>query len=251
MGTVIIEFSPTGGTDKVAQVIAQAWGGTGRVVDLTDPKTDFSACEVAPGDRVIIAMPVFGGTAPRVALERLGKIRGNGAACALVAVYGNRAFEHALADMGTVARSCGFTVVAGVAGVAEHSIARQFATDRPDAQDVTDLRGIAARIAEKGLGETAMPGGPSAKKGGDGGANMLLPKPTRDCTRCGACAAACPVEAIDPTTLQADLKSCIDCMRCVARCPAKARKVSGAALVAVGAMLRKACSERKEPELFI
>lgn len=48
---------------------------------------------------VIIAMPAFEGTAPQAALEWLGQIRGNGAACTLLCVYGNRAFEHTLVDI--------------------------------------------------------------------------------------------------------------------------------------------------------
>ncbi len=99
MSTVLIEFSPTGGTRKAAHVIAEAWGDTVETIDLTNPREDFSTCKIAPDDKVIIAMPAFEGTAPQVALERLKQIRGNGAACTLLCAYGNRAFEHALVDI--------------------------------------------------------------------------------------------------------------------------------------------------------
>ena len=39
-------------------------------------------------------------------------------------------------------------------------------------------------------------------------------------------------------------------MRCVSVCPHGARKVNGVMLATVGAMLKKVCSDRKEPELY-
>ena len=47
------------------------------------------------------------------------------------------------------------------------------------------------------------------------------------------------------------IKKCIGCMRCVKQCPHKARKVNGA-MVSIAAMaIKKACSVRKENELFL
>ena len=80
----------------------------------------------------------------------------------------------------------------------------------------------------------------------------MTPKPTKDCVKCGLCAAKCPVQAIDKNDPKnVDSKACISCMRCVSVCPHSARKVSGVMLAAVGAMLKKTCSERKECELYI
>lgn len=61
MSTVIIEFSPTGGTEKVARIIAGEWGRETTTIDLADSGNDFSASKINESDRVIIAMPVFGG----------------------------------------------------------------------------------------------------------------------------------------------------------------------------------------------
>lgn len=47
-----------------------------------------------------------------------------------------------------------------------------------------------------------------------------------------------------------DRDKCISCMRCVAVCPHKGRKVSPVILFAANLMLKKACSIRKENELF-
>lgn len=250
MSTVIIEFSPTGGTEKVARIIADEWGRETTTIDLADSGNDFSASKINENDHVVIALPVYGGSVPQVALDRLTQIDGNGAASVLLCVYGNRAFEHALADMQIAAEACGFRVVAGIAGVAEHSIARQYGAGRPDAADAERLRDFARQIAEKGAGLATMPGDASDRSGG-ASVNLLVPKPGRGCTRCEACVRLCPVGAIDPASLKADPRRCIDCMRCVSVCPSNARKPNAMALAAVGAALKKACSQRREPELFL
>lgn len=38
-----IMFSPTGGTQKVADIITGEWGQPVETIDLTDPKTNFDA----------------------------------------------------------------------------------------------------------------------------------------------------------------------------------------------------------------
>lgn len=140
MNVVEIIFSPTGGTEKVAHIIGGHWSKNTVKIDLCDSKIDFTSCNIAKDDMVLIAMPSFGGRAP---------------------------------------------------------------------------------------------------------------KPDKDCVRCGLCAEKCPVQAINPTDFRTDSKKCISCMRCVKHCRANARKVNGA-MVSIAAMaIRKACSTRKENELFL
>ena len=248
MNTLEIVFSPTGGTEKVADIICSSWKNNVVKIDLSDSKTDFSGCAIGKEDRVLIAMPSFGGRAPAVAIERLKKIAGNGAKCTLVCVYGNRAYEDTLAEMEDAAKECGFRVVAAVAAVAQHSIIPQFAANRPDASDEKQLAEFAQQIADKTESVASVPGNRPYKKAGGAG---LVPKPSKDCVKCGVCAKNCPVQAIDSVTLSADTKKCISCMRCVKQCPHNARKVNGA-MVSIAAMaIKKACSVRKENELFL
>ena len=140
MNVVEIIFSPTGGTEKVAHIIGGHWSKNTVKIDLCDSKIDFTSCNIAKDDMVLIVMPSFGGRAP---------------------------------------------------------------------------------------------------------------KPDKDCVRCGLCAEKCPVQAINPTDFRTDSKKCISCVRCVKHCRANARKVNGA-MVSIAAMaIRKACSTRKENELFL
>ena len=248
MNTVEIIFSPTGGTEKVADIICRCWSERPTKIDLSDPKADFSQYVINKDDNVLIAMPSFGGRAPAAAIERLKKIPGNGAKCTLVCVYGNRAYEDTLAEMEDAAKECGFVVAAAVAAVAQHSIIPQYAAGRPDSADEKQLERFAQQIAGKTGTAATVPGNRPYKKAGGGG---LVPKPTKDCTKCGICANSCPVQAIDPDKFTADPKECISCMRCVVKCPNNARKVNGAMISVAALAIKKACSVRKENELFL
>ena len=84
MNVVEIVFSPTGGTEKVANIIGVHWSSNAVRIDLSDSKIDFTKCNIEKDDMVLVAMPSFGGRAPAVAIERLKQIRGNGAKCTLV-----------------------------------------------------------------------------------------------------------------------------------------------------------------------
>ena len=248
MNVVEIIFSPTGGTEKVAHIIGGHWSKNTVKIDLCDSKIDFTSCNIAKDDMVLIAMPSFGGRAPAVAIERLKQIRGNGAKCTLVCVYGNRAYEDTLVEMEDAANHCGFQVIAAIAAVAEHSIISQYASNRPDASDEKQLVNFADQIADKDGCAVSIPGNRPYKKSGGAG---LVPKPDKNCVRCGLCAERCPVQAINPTDFRTDSKKCISCVRCVKHCRANARKVNGA-MVSIAAMaIRKACSTRKENERFL
>lgn len=248
-----IVFSPTGGTKRVAALLADALDGEVNHIDLTDSKQDFHAVALAQEDVAVISVPSYGGRVPAVAVERLTKLSGQGARAVLVCVYGNRAYEDTLVELEDTAKQAGFQVIAAVAAVAEHSIARQFAAGRPDALDAKQLSDFARQIQTKlsagDCSEPAVPGNRPYKKAGAAG---MVPKPTKACTSCGVCAAECPVQAIDRANpKKVDEKACISCMRCISICPHSARKINAVLRSAVGLALKKPCSVRKNCELFL
>ena len=248
-----IVFSPTGGTEKASGYIANALEGETVAVDLTDSGLGFRTVAMTKEDVAVIAVPSYGGRVPAVAAERLGMMRGNGAQAVLVCVYGNRAYEDTLVELEDAAKGAGFRVIAAVSAIAEHSIVRQFAAGRPDPQDAAQLAGFANQIQQKisagDASEPAIPGNRPYKKAGGTG---MVPKATKECTACGACAAVCPVGAIDKDDpKRVDKKACISCMRCIAICPVGARAIDPAKQQGIADHLRDICSVRKEPALYL
>ena len=249
-----IVFSPTGGTDKVADVLCVALAETFVTIDLSDPAFEGNAYALMADDRTIIAMPDFGGRVPGIAVERLRGLCGNGARCAVICVYGNRAFEDGLVEMEDAARDAGFDVRAGVAAIAEHSIMHQYATGRPDSTDVDHLLVAAEAIAEAFTsgapsGNPPIPGNRPYKKAGAAG---LVPAvDERKCIKCGRCAESCPVQAIEYGTFKASKDRCISCMRCIEVCPQDARHVNKLMVGIAAKAIKKAAEVRKEAELFI
>ncbi|WP_294499439.1 4Fe-4S dicluster domain-containing protein [uncultured Gemmiger sp.] len=253
MRFVSIVFSPTGGTQKVADAITSAWNGEVQAVDLTDPALDGGKVQLASGDLALIAAPSFGGRVPALAIQRLRQIQGNGAKCAVVCVYGNRAYEDTLLELSDAAKEQGFCVIAGVAAVAEHSIMHQYAAGRPDAKDQEQLRAFGGQVLAKAQGADCttpqIPGNRPYKKAGGAG---LVPKADRECNGCGLCAEKCPAQAIPVSNPKStDAGKCISCMRCVAICPQHARKLNSVMVSAAALAIKKACSVYKENELYL
>ncbi len=250
-----IVFSPTGGTQQVLDTITSTWENQVRKIDLTDAGNEYSALNFSQDDIAVIAVPSYGGRVPAPAAERLTKINGNHAQCVIVCVYGNRAYEDTLLELRDIAEQSHFNVIAAISAIAEHSIMHQYATGRPDQKDRDQLRRFAEQILKKAescnkdMSEFQIPGNRPYRKAGGGG---LVPKATDKCVRCGLCAEKCPTQAISREHIKyADSKKCISCMRCVVQCPQSARKVNGAMVSAAALALRKACSERKDNELYI
>ena len=244
-----ITFSPTGGTKKSADLLSAAWSEKTEI-DLMNRRDDFAKYTFTAEDICLVAVPSFGGRVPAIATERLQMMQGGGAKAILVVVYGNRAYEDTFVDLEDTLKDRGFVPVGGVAVVAEHSIFREFAAGRPDADDETQLKEWSEKLkakAEQG-GEITFPGNRPYKKYG---AIPMAPK-AKTCQMCGKCASICPVGAIPADKPnETDTEKCITCMACVATCPMQARSVNPVALAGAKAMLKKALSGRKENELFL
>lgn len=247
-----IYFSPTGGTKKVSDLLTSAWAEQWESLDLSDPQ--FPMTGFSKNDLCILSVPSFGGRVPDTAVQRLKKIQGNGAKAILVVVYGNRAYEDTLLELKDIAEQIGFSPVAAVAAIAEHSIMHQFAAGRPDKEDCNQLRSFSEKLKEhiisvKDFAPLSVPGNYPYK---EYHTIPFYPRGNQTCTSCGICTDQCPVGAIPQETPSSlDEKRCIACMRCISVCPQKARGLDPTILEQTAKKMAPLFSERKSNELFL
>ena len=92
----LITFSPTGSSLRVAEAISAAIGTQSQFIDLSHPRQKDTVCL---NPIAVIAMPVYAGRVPMVAVERLRELSSRRAKAITVVVYGNRAYEDALLEL--------------------------------------------------------------------------------------------------------------------------------------------------------
>lgn len=248
MKATVIYFSPTGTSAKVAGGIIRGLDGMEiEVVDVT--KAPAGELKVGRDGFLLVVSPVYGGHVPAIVRERLDSISGDSAPAAIVAVYGNRAFEKAVTDMSAFLSERGFIPMAGAAFVGEHSYSsasNPIAVGRPDDRDLADAaefgRELSRRLSSTDAVEADLSSLTDEASSPESLANFIsfvrgyqkrqsehptvyLPVPDADvCTECGSCVDVCPTAAIDAESFLTDPKRCIKCCACVKSCPAGARR---------------------------
>ena len=247
-------WSPTGGTEKVAKMLADAWQGEVETVDLFRNPEALRGRSFSKEDCCLAVIPSFGGRVPELAAEALSLAEGNGAAAIPVVVYGNRAIDDTLTELVDVLETAGFVNRAAVVAVAEHSIFRQYAAGRPDAEDAAELAQYMQAI-QSGLknGTAKLPEEiPGNRPYKTAGRSSFKPFAADGCVFCGVCAEECPVQAIPadaPDTV--DKEKCISCMHCIAACPAGVRANAEPQLSEAAEKMRERFAGRKENALYL
>jgi ferredoxin/menaquinone-dependent protoporphyrinogen IX oxidase len=253
----LVYFSPTGTSKKIAEAIARGFGLEHSHIDLTPPGSEgrrFTSDEFA-----IIATPVYGGRAPATAAERLRRLEGVATPAAVVAVYGNRAYEDALLELRNFAAEMGFRPVAAAVFIGEHSYdtpETPIATGRPDEEDLMKAMEFGAKIKAKLDGSTVMdePAVPGNRPYRERRAGPLRsPETDADtCILCGACAGVCPTGAVKVSNrVETEKTGCISCTACVKSCPTGARRWEDEGVKRVAAWLYDNYCARREPEVFL
>lgn len=250
-------FSPTRTTKTItgtiAGILSRETGKAAIETDLTRPSGRGGEFSCGRDDILLLGFPIYGGRIPRVLEETLSKLKGDGTAAVIVAVYGNRDYDDALVEAEDILRSGSFTVAAAGAFIGEHSFSRKLAAGRPDKADLDTAIDFALRIAGKlasgNLRAVTVKGARPYRE------RMqplpFLPKTSEGCTGCMVCAENCPMGIIGDIDPKAVAAGCIQCNRCVKACPASAKYFDDGPLIESTARLESNFMVRKEPELFL
>ena len=244
-------FSPTGGTKKVADAVAEGWGQSFQSVDLMMPVPHM---QLRSDDICLFAVPSYGGRVPSVVIERFAQLFGNGARAILIAVFGNRAIDDTLLELSDELQKAGFRCIAGIEAVAQHSLLPKYGAGRPDEADVKELKEFAQKIKDaveqdQLSPQLKLPGNrPYQKYNGV----PLVPSVIDGCIACQICAQQCPTGAIPMMRPKStDVSKCISCMRCVQVCPKHVRKLSKLMVFGATQIMKKSCSGRKDNKLYL
>lgn len=251
MALYSIYYSPTGGTEKVSDIVVNAINEACNKINITERNVNGRIFD--SDDLCVISVPAFGGRIPANAVEKLRLFKGNKTKVVLIAVFGNRAIDDTLIELYDLAVMQGFVPAGCIEAVAEHSLARIYGAGRPSDDDKKELEAFAEQILEKiKNGEAASPVVPGNRPYKESRSSAMSLVVDDTCINCGKCADACPVGAIPSGNVKTvDPDKCFSCMRCVAVCPAKARRNSPALTAAFEERLRERCAGVKPNKLYL
>jgi len=267
-----VYFSGTGTTKKtvnrIARGLARALNVPCEEAPFTLPEMRRRKAEFSADDLVVFGTPTYAGRVPNVLLPYLKEqVCGGGALAVPVVLFGNRNYDDSLMELRNILESDGFHTVAGAAFVGEHSFSATLGKGRPNAEDEALMDSFAGDVAAKVLSLQKTPDAPVTVGGEDpirpyytprdrnsNPINILKVKPKTDaakCTRCGWCAANCPMGSIDPADPSSVTGICIKCCACVKGCPTGAKYYDDAGYLYHKSELEEIYARAASVELFL
>ena len=265
-----IYFSPTGTTKRIISAISNSiYAEEKQHFDLTSPleRERFAYSTHSMDEVLVLGVPVYEERVPVIIWDALSRLKGNGQAIMLVAVYGNIGYGIVFKELQEWALKAGFIVVAAASFIAEHSFSHEalpLSKDRPDMMDIYRCKLFAEKLEAKleavqyadELPHVELPSALPliAKVLPQHSARLFAHNPhfkSKLCIHCNACVRVCPAGAIDPNTLEINKDKCLLCFACVRACKPHSRKIRLKLKPIVKTTLSKKSKEEKFPELFI
>lgn len=244
MGILVIYFSPTGNTAKMAKKIKEGFVDLGVETDEYDI-TPFSARQnkisLRDYQAIIFGFPIHIQRAPKVVREWLRTLDAQEMKCSTFFTYGGFKVHPAHYSTRQILNKQGFVVVSSAEFLGAHTFnlgGWKALGGRPDEDDFRVAKEYVIKTYKRFTGEDPQILG-ELEKGQfsedeldqfEGRRfHIVTQLPDRkgsDCSMCMICEELCPTGAMNAKKGQADRERCIACLRCVANCPEDALKIN-------------------------
>jgi len=237
MKIMILYFSATGNTKKIAKVIGDTYIQMGCKVVLSDitPYADRQKnIDLKPYDAVIFGAPIHSSRAPRVVREWIKTLDGQSKKCAMFFFFFGFAVHPTHYSTRQILEKQNFIVVSSAEFLGFHTFnlgGWKAMEGRPDASDFEMAKEYAKITHNRFAGEDKGILGELEKTENTEEQldsieplrfKVLTQLPTRDgnvCCMCRICEELCPAGAMNAESGEADKEKCIACLACVADCP--------------------------------
>ncbi|MCX5847960.1 MAG: EFR1 family ferrodoxin [Deltaproteobacteria bacterium] len=240
MKLLILYFSSTGITKKIAKVIGDAFTKTGCQVTMSDI-TSFAdrqrIFDLKPYHAVVFGTPINSWRAPRAVREWIRTLNGQGKKCSTFFTYGGFAVHPTHYSTKQLLENQNFIVVSSSEFLGFHTFnlgGWKAMEGRPDESDFKVATEYAQITYKRFIGEdnTILAKTNYTEEQLDSmessGFNMLTQLPTRggeSCGMCLVCEESCPSGAMNAESGEVDREKCIACLDCVANCPENVLKI--------------------------
>jgi flavodoxin/ferredoxin len=244
MNVLILYFSATGNTAKIAKVIEERFKEEGVKVTMSDitplaerqGKIDFE-----PYQAVIFGAPVHTRRAPRIMREWLETLDGQGKKCSMFFTYGGFGAHPSHYSTRKILEEQNFIVVSSAEFLGAHTFnlgGWRALEDRPNSLDFEVVKDYVELTFKRFTGEDERILGELEKteyteEQLDWAESLrfknLTQLPTRggeECGLCLECEELCPTGAMEAESGEADEEKCIACLACVSNCPENALKIN-------------------------
>lgn len=244
-----IYFSPSGTTEKIVNEVAKNFNMNRENYDLLS----FNEKKEFENELVIIGIPVFNGRIPKLACERLSKMKGHDTKAIVILNYGNIDYGDALLELTELLKENNFKIVGVATTVSQHSHFSELGHNRPDSTDLKKINEFSQKVIEKLENNSEKEIFVNGYK-----PYAEYTKPIfsvncdeEACTECMDCVYTCPEEAISELTpTKTNLDDCTRCSTCISVCSENARSFGGADYYQEMESALMNNLERNEPEFY-
>ena len=252
--SALVYFSPTRGTKAVLSAIAEGLDLPCTHIDMTLPAHRAQNREFGADTLIVLGFPVYYGRVPLIREEILPRLHGEAQYVLPVVVYGNRAYEDSLRELGDLCRQQGYALAAAAAFIAEHSYSVEMGAKRPNGEDKALAQHFGTQVmislkAGKTLNCAALPGNVPYRPYGP--KPPIVPETNEACIACNQCVEQCPTEAISREDRTTDAQRCILCAACIKQCPCGAKFIGSVPMRERIRAMETANRMMKQPQLFL